>query len=93
MAWSQLLERVRGWMRRWRARPAPAVAAPAAPPVRTLADVELPPVLGLNRGKRYHSPDCGFVRAAKGEVIPFRSRQDAHDQGLVPCQVCQPSAH
>ncbi len=89
MAWNQMVERVQGQVRRWLGRPLP-VAAPARPQ-RTMAEVELPPLIALNKGKRYHKPDCGFVQNPQGQLVPFRSRQEAQDRGLAPCQVCQPS--
>ncbi len=92
MAWTQMLEQVKLQVRRWLRPPAPMPVVPATPK-RTMAEVELPPVVGLNKSKRYHKPECGFVQHAKGQVVPFRTRQDAHEHGLEPCHVCRPSVN
>ncbi|MBC7541619.1 MAG: hypothetical protein H7338_02695 [Candidatus Sericytochromatia bacterium] len=94
MAWTQMLEQVKLRVWHWLRPPAPApVSAVPAAPKRTMAEVELPPVVGLNKSKRYHNPECGFVKHAKGQLVSFRSRQDAHEHGLEPCHVCTPSVN
>lgn len=89
----KLVDRLWRHMRRWLGRPALPPPMPPALPNPSLADVELPPLIALGKGKRFHSPDCSFVQNPRGQIVPFRSRAEAHDRGLQPCQVCQPSTN
>jgi hypothetical protein len=90
MALAQLLEQVKLRVQGWFHPPAPIVERPITPK-KSMAEVELPPVVGLNKSRRYHRPECGFVTHAKGQVVPFRTKMEAHEHGLEPCHVCQPS--
>jgi len=71
--------------------PPAAPAAPAetvAPDRKTEAEVE---VVGSKTSNKYHYPVCRWVKAiSPGNLIKFKSTQEAQEQHYIPCPVCKP---
>ena len=45
--------------------------------------------IGNKRSLKFHLPTCKFLPAEKNRV-PFKTREEAIDEGYVPCKVCKP---
>jgi hypothetical protein len=46
---------------------------------------------GSSQSDKFHYPSCRWAkRINKGNLIVFRSRQEALDSGYVACKVCRP---
>ena len=44
-----------------------------------------------NKAKKYHRPDCKWVKRIKPEnIVTFNSAKEARQAGYVPCKVCKP---
>jgi len=44
-----------------------------------------------NKAKKYHRPDCKWIKRIKPEnIVTFNSAKEAHQAGYVPCKVCKP---
>jgi hypothetical protein len=45
--------------------------------------------IGNKRSLKFHLPTCKFLPAEKNRV-PFKTREEAVNEGYVPCKVCKP---
>ncbi len=49
------------------------------------------PYYGSRKSNIFHRPDCRYAKRIKsGNVVGFRSREEAVSAGYVPCKVCNP---
>ena len=50
-----------------------------------------PRFIGDSEWKRYHRPDCKYVKFIdESKKVSFASASDAFSQGYIPCKVCKP---
>ncbi len=48
-------------------------------------------LFGSRKSNKFHRPTCQYVQRIKaGNVVGFRSREEAIKMGYVPCKVCRP---
>ena len=48
-------------------------------------------LFGSSKSNKFHRPSCQYVQRIKpGNVVGFRSRDEAIGMGYVPCKVCRP---
>jgi len=47
--------------------------------------------VGSIRSDKYHLPECEWARKIKPDnQICFKDKEEAREQGYVPCKVCKP---
>ena len=48
-------------------------------------------LFGSRKSNKFHRPTCQYVQRIKGgNLVGFRSREEAVKMGYVPCKVCRP---
>ncbi|MBI4355878.1 MAG: hypothetical protein HY597_05495 [Candidatus Omnitrophica bacterium] len=48
-------------------------------------------LFGSSKSNKFHRPTCQYVQRIKeGNLVGFRSREEALRMGYVPCKVCRP---
>lgn len=45
--------------------------------------------IGNQNSNKFHSPTCPYLPASHNQV-PFATRDDAVNSGMIPCKVCNP---
>ncbi len=48
-------------------------------------------LFGSRKSNKFHRPACQYVQRIKaGNLVGFRSREEAIRAGFIPCKVCNP---
>ncbi len=70
----------------------PAYAAdPQQPDLVVQQDRQEFVLFGSRKSNKFHRPTCQYVRRINsGNLVGFRSREEAVSMGYVPCKVCKP---
>ena len=69
----------------------PAVIAQRDPDFTVTQDPQEFVYFGSSKSNKFHRSDCQYVQRIKsGNLVGFRSREEALRMGYVPCKVCRP---
>ena len=70
---------------------APASYAQRQPDLEVQQDKQEFAYFGSRKSNVFHAPNCQYVQRIKsGNVVGFRSRDEAIKMGFRPCRVCKP---
>ena len=69
----------------------PAVIAQRDPDLVVTQDRQEFVYFGSSKSNKFHRPNCQYTQRIKpGNLVGFRSREEALRMGYVPCKVCRP---
>ena len=69
----------------------PCVRAERQPDLIVAPDKQEFVLFGSSKSNKFHRSDCRYVRQiSPGNLVGFRSREEAASMGYVPCKVCRP---